>query len=75
MPIGVQAPQIKYPGAITFGFKTLASSKLKSMTSGPLEENMATCCAAPEYLVTSPLPILAVAPKVSFPLTFLVHAW
>ena len=75
MPIGVQAPQIKYPGAITFGFKTSASSKLKSLTSGPLEENMATCCAAPENLVTSPLLILAVAPKVSFPLDFLVYAW
>lgn len=61
--IGVQAPQMRLPGAMTLGLRTSATSKLKSMTSGPLDENRATCCAWPLYLAICPFPILAFAPN------------
>ena len=43
IPMRLQAAQMRYPGAITLGFKTSATSLLKSLTSGPLEEKSATC--------------------------------
>lgn len=42
VPFGDQAAQIREPGARISGLRTSASIRLKSLTSGPRDENNAT---------------------------------
>lgn len=61
--VGVHAPQIWWPGAITSGLRTSAGNRLEFMKSGPLEENLLTTGALPEKVATLPSPIAPLAPN------------
>lgn len=59
--MGLQAAQIWCPGAITSGFSTSVGFLLRSVKSGPLEENLLTMGARPSNEATLPSPMPACA--------------
>lgn len=59
--MGLQAAQIWWPGASISGFSTSVGFLLRSMKSGPLDENLLTLGARPSNEATLPSPKAACA--------------